>query len=241
MRQLLNPLDWGKKFLQRLLVPLLSLLLVTGLVAAPASATGVYDLPNLSAGTSTWVVDQADVISLANEGKLSNALKKLAQQTGNEVKMVAIRRLDYGETIDTFTDKLFAKWFPTPEEQANQTLLVIDTLTNNSAIRTGEAVKKIVTDEIAESVASETVQVPLREGSKYNQAFLDASDRLVAVLSGQPDPGPPVVKEVNIEGTFTTAEETNDRSATIWVIGFLIVATIIPMVTYFWYVGFPGS
>ncbi len=241
MRQLLNPLDWGKKFLQRLLVPLLSLFLVTGLVAAPASATGVYDLPNLSAGTSTWVVDQADVISLANEGKLSNALKKLAQQTGNEVKMVAIRRLDYGETIDTFADKLFAKWFPTPEEQANQTLLVIDTLTNNSAIRTGEAVKKIVTDEIAESVASETVQVPLREGSKYNQAFLDASDRLVAVLSGQPDPGPPVVKEVNIEGTFATAEETNDRSATIWVIGFLIVATIIPMVTYFWYVGFPGS
>ena len=241
MRQLLNPLDWGKKFLKRLLVPLLSLLLVTGLVAAPASATGVYDLPNLSAGTSTWVVDQADVISLANEGKLSNALKKLAQQTGNEVKMVAIRRLDYGETIDTFADKLFAKWFPTPEEQANQTLLVIDTLTNNSAIRTGEAVKKIVTDEIAESVASETVQVPLREGSKYNQAFLDASDRLVAVLSGQPDPGPPAVKEVNIEGTFATAEETNDRSATIWVIGFLIVATIIPMVTYFWYVGFPGS
>ena len=240
MRQLLNPLDWGKKFLKRLLVPLLSLLLVTGLVAAPASATGVYDLPNLSAG-STWVVDQADVISLANEGKLSNALKKLAQQTGNEVKMVAIRRLDYGETIDTFADKLFAKWFPTPEEQANQTLLVIDTLTNNSAIRTGEAVKKIVTDEIAESVASETVQVPLREGSKYNQAFLDASDRLVAVLSGQPDPGPPTVKEVNIEGTFATAEETNDRSATIWVIGFLIVATIIPMVTYFWYVGFPGS
>ncbi len=241
MRQLLNPLDWGKKFLQRLLVPLLSLLLVTGLVAAPARATGVYDLPNLSAGTSTWVVDQADVISLANEGKLSNALKKLAQQTGNEVKMVAIRRLDYGETIDTFADKLFAKWFPTPEEQANQTLLVIDTLTNNSAIRTGEAVKKIVTDEIAESVASETVQVPLREGSKYNQAFLDASDRLVAVLSGQPDPGPPAVKEANIEGTFATAEETNDRSATIWVIGFLIVATIIPMVTYFWYVGFPGS
>ena len=240
MRQLLNPLDWGKKFLKRLLVPLLSLLLVTGLVAAPASATGVYDLPNLSAG-STWVVDQADVISLASEGKLSNALKKLAEQTGNEVKMVAIRRLDYGETIDTFADKLFAKWFPTPDEQANQTLLVIDTLTNNSAIRTGEAIKKIVTDEIAESVASETVQVPLREGSKYNQAFLDASDRLVAVLSGQPDPGPPVVKEVNIEGTFTTAEETNDRSATIWVIGFLIVATVIPMVTYFWYVGFPGS
>ncbi|MGK7878235.1 MAG: YgcG family protein [Xenococcaceae cyanobacterium] len=241
MRQLLTPLDCSKKFLQGLILPLLSLILVSGLMAAPANATGVYDLPYLSAGESTWIVDQADVISRANEGKLSNALNELAQETGNEIRMVAIRRLDYGETIDTFADKLFAKWFPTPEAQANQTLLVIDTLTNNSAIRTGEAVKKIMADEIAESVASETVQMPLREDSKYNQAFLDASDRLVAVLSGQPDPGPPAVKEINIEGTFATAEETDDRSASIWVIGFLIVATIIPMVTYFWYVGFPGS
>ena len=64
---------------------------------------------------------------------------------------------------------------------------------------------------------------------------------MVAVLSGLEDPGPPAVKELNIEGTFTTAEDTDDRSAAIWTIVLLILATVIPMVTYFWYVGFPGS
>jgi uncharacterized protein len=229
-----------RQILQPLIVPLLSFILSLGLMVAPANATGVYDLPPLSAGSSTWVLDMADAISRTNEGKLSGDLKQLAQKTGNEVRMVAIRRLDFDETIDSFADKLFTSWFPTPEEQANQTLLVMDTLTNSTAIRTGEAVKQIMPENIAQSVSSETAAIPLREGSKYNQAFLDASDRLVAVLSGQPDPGPPSEQEINIESTFASAEETDDRSATIWVIVLLVLATAIPMATYFWYVGLPG-
>jgi uncharacterized protein len=225
---------------QRLISFLLSLILALGLAIAPANATGVYDLPTLSAGSSTWVIDLADVISKSNESKLNGDLKQLAKTTGNEVRMVTIRRLDFDETIDSFADKLFASWYSTPEERANQTLLVIDTLTNSTAIRAGEAVKSLLTDAIAESVVSETVAFPMRDGGKYNQAFLGAGDRLAAVLSGQTDPGPPSAKAVNIEGTFASAEETNDRSATIWVIVLLVLATAIPMVTYFWYVGLPG-
>ncbi|MBR8827089.1 MAG: TPM domain-containing protein [Gomphosphaeria aponina SAG 52.96 = DSM 107014] len=227
-----------RKLFQLLLFAFLSLLLATGLNTAPANATGVYDLPKISSGETTWVVDQGDVLSFATEGKLSKTLQNLAVETGNEVRLVAIRRLNYDDNIESFTEKLFTTWFTTPETQAHQTLLVLDTLTNNSAIRTGEKVKTLLSDEIASSVAQETFQAPLREGAKYNQAFVDASDRLVAILSGQPDPGPPAIKEVNVEGTFTTAEETDDRSATIWVVVLLLVATIIPMATYFFYVGF---
>jgi uncharacterized protein len=219
---------------------LLSLIVSFGSIATPAIATGVYDLPNLNAGASTRVLDLADVISKANESKLSNQLKQLANETGNDVRIVAIRRLDFGETIDSFADKVFSAWYPTSEEQANQTLIVVDSLTNNSAIRTGEKVKSLLPDDIAESVTSETIAIPLKEGSKYNQAFLGAGERLVAVLSGQPDPGPPNAQEINIESTYATAEETDDRSATIWVIVLLVVATAIPMATYFWYVGLPG-
>jgi len=83
--------------------------------------------------------------------------------------------------------------------------------------------------------------VPLREGNKYNKSFLEASDRLVAVLSGQPDPGPPVVEEtVQVEGTFTSAEETDTKNSTIWVVVLLVVATVVPMATYFFYQGFSG-
>jgi uncharacterized protein len=241
MKQLLNQLYNSRNYLQRLILQLLLIILASGLVATPANAIGVYQMPNVSAGEPTWVIDKAEVLSRLNEGKLSKTLEDLAKKTGNEVRMVTIHRLDYGETPETFTKALFEKWFPTAQAQANQTLLVIDTLTNGTAIQTGETVKSIMPDAIAQSVASETLVVPLRDGNKYNQGLLDASDRLIAVLSGQPDPGPPVVAEnVQVEGTFKSAEETDTKNSTIWVVAILIIATVVPMATYFFYQGFSG-
>ncbi len=218
------------------------LLLVTllGANVSPALATSVYDLPAIAAGSKTYLLDSADAISLATEGRITGDLKKLAQSTGNEVRFVVIRRLDFDETMPGFINKLFQRWYPTPEEQENQTLVVIDTLTNGTAIQRGAGVQTLVTDEIADSLTRETIAVPLKDGAKYNQALSEADKRLVAVLSNQPDPGPPQIAEINLEGTFASAEETDDRSATVWVVVLLAMATLIPMVTYFWYVGIPG-
>lgn len=237
MTRLLNQIFIWRKYLQRLILLVTLMILATGLAASPVSATGVYQMPNLSAGDRTWIIDQAEVLSRLNEGNISSALENLANLTGNEVRIVTIRRLDYGETPESFTKQLFEKWFPTKEAQANQTLLAIDTVTDGTAIRTGDRVKSLMPDDIAKSIASETVLAPLRSGEKYNQAFLDASDRLVAVLSGKPDPGPPqIAATLNTESTFKKAEETDPGNATIWVIGLLIAATVIPMLTYYLYV-----
>jgi len=157
----------------------------------PALATGVYEMPVLSAGDRTWVFDKGDVLSRSSESNISSVLDNLENQTGKQVRLVTIHRLDYGETTATFTDQLFEQWFPAKEDQTNQILLVLDTVTNSAAIRTGEGVKSLLTDEIAQSVAGETVQVPLREGNKYNEAFAAASTRIATVLSGEPDPGAP--------------------------------------------------
>jgi len=241
MRQLLNPHDKGLKYLQNRILQLLLIVLASWLVVAPANATGVYQMSKVNAGEPTWVIDQGEVLSRLNEGKLSKSMDDLAKKTGKEVRMVTIHRLDYGETPESFTNALFEKWFPTAQEQANQILLVVDTVTNGTGIRTGEAIKSIMPDDIASSVASETMLVPLREGNKYNQAFTDASDRLVAVLSGFPDPGPPVVTEkVQVASTFKKAEETDTKNSTIWVVAILIIATVVPMATYFFYQGFSG-
>jgi len=218
------------------LAPLLALLCFNT-IALPVWATGVYNMPSLSAGSDTWVVDDADILSRLSENRLSTLLSDLAAKTGKETRVVTLHRLDYGETIESFTESLFKNWFPTPETQANQILLVLDDVTNNSAIRTGEAVKTDLADPIAESIAQETLMVPVRKGS-YNQAFLDAVDRLSLVLSGEPDPGPPVVTEtIQVEGTFSSAEETekNRSNSLAWVIGLLIAATVIPMATYYLY------
>ncbi len=191
MQQLLQQLYSFKKYIIRLILPLLVIMMANSLFITPSLATGVYEIPELSAINNTWVLDQAEVISRLNEGTISSAFDNLAKQTGNTVRIVTIRRLDYGETPESFAKALFSKWFPTPEAQANQILLVIDTVTNGTAIISGDQVKSLLTDSIANSVASETVGIALRSGNKYNQAFLDASDRLVTVLSGQPDPVSP--------------------------------------------------
>ncbi|NJL11394.1 MAG: YgcG family protein [Calothrix sp. SM1_7_51] len=242
MTQLLKQILKFKNHLSRLIISGIAIIFVTILLAAPAFATGVYDIPNLE--SNTWIVDEAEVVSRLTEGKISSTLEDLAKQTGNEVKIITIRRLDYGETPESFTKALFTKWFSTPSAQANQTLLMIDTLTNGTAIVTGDKIKSVMSDEIATSIASETLLAPLRDGDKYNQAFIDASDRLVAVLSGKPDPGPPeIVEKVNAESTFTKAEDTekNRSNATAWIIGLLIAATVIPMATYYIYLAIQPS
>jgi hypothetical protein len=75
----------------------------------------------------------------------------------------------------------------------------------------------------------------------FNRAFYNETERFYqgTNISGQEDPGPIQIAEtLNIEGTFAQAEETKKGSATLWVIGLLVLATVIPMATYFFYVGF---
>ena len=239
MTRLLKQLFNWRKYLQPLAATIAIALIASQMAVLPALATGVYEMPVLSAGDRTWVFDKGDVLSRSSESNISSVLDNLENKTGKQVRFVTFHRLDYGETTATFTDQLFEQWFPAKEDQTNQILLVLDTVTNSAAIRTGEGVKSLLTDEIAQSVAGETVQVPLREANKYNEAFAAASTRIATVLSGEPDPGPPeVVDNIQVEGTFKKAEETDQGNATVVVVVLLVLATVIPMVTYFWYQGF---
>jgi uncharacterized protein len=236
---MVKPLLWNRITPGSALTGCFALLLALQLwlVGMPAAAaTSVSTIPSLKPDEPVWVVDQATALSRITRSEISSELEKLAQQTGTEVRFVTVHRLDYGETVESFAEKLFKRWFPSPEAQANQVLVVLDNVTNTTAIQTGSAVKATLPDETAQSVVQETMMVPLRDGNKYNQAFLDASDRLMAVISGQPDPGPPVIEEnIQTEGTFARAEETDDRSATVIVVVLLVLATVIPMATYYFY------
>ncbi|NLQ05703.1 photosystem II repair protein Psb32 [Cylindrospermopsis raciborskii] len=236
MKQLLKQLSSTPQYVTSLILSVLLMIVSVPMFATPASATGVYQIPDLT--PNTWVVDEGDVISRFNEGQITSAFQDLAQKTGKEVRIVTIHRFDYGETPQSFAQGLFTKWFPTPETQANQSILVVDTLTNGATIVSGEQVKTLLTDEIATSVTEKTLGIELRSGNKYNQGLLNVRDRLVAVLSGEPDPGPPEEKEtIQVEGTFATAAQTNKNksNSTAWVVGLLIAATVIPMATYYLY------
>jgi uncharacterized protein len=240
LRQLLahNIMLYIRHCLRQILLLSIVATISIGIFALPAQATAVYEVPVVSAGVPTWIVDKADVLSLSTKGQIKGTLAELAKQTGKEVRFVTIHRLDYGDTVQTFTDKLFKKWFATPDEQANQTLIVLDNVTNTIGIQTGADVKATLTEAIATSITTETMSMPLRDGNKYNQAFADGADRLMAVLSGQADPGPPkVISTPEVGRTYLKAEETdaNRTSFLVIVIGLLIAATVIPMATWWWY------
>ncbi len=223
-----------RRMVRHLCLTVAVLLLVLPGSISSAWATGIFDVPIVKAGASTWVIDQGDVLSLLSKGAIEKKLSNLAEKTGNEVRFVTIRRFDYGETATTLANNLFERWFPTPEVQANQALILLDTQTNTTDIRTGEKVKTLMSDEVAHSITNETMLTPIRDDN-YNQGLLDATNRLVAVLSGETDPGPPEVRVVEVESTFKSAKDTDGRSAAIIVAVLLVAATVIPMATYYWY------
>jgi len=234
LKQIATKLKFYKKQWLLILIPCLLCLMMAFPVQA---ATSPSDVPDISEDNSSWVVDQAEVISRLNEGKLNDVLEDIADTTGAEMKFVVVRRLNYGETVDSFADKLLNQWYPNPDERQDKVLLVFDTITNNVTLRVGEALKDRLSEDIAQSVIKDTIGVPIREDNKYNEALLNASNRLGTVLAGEPDPGPPEVQdEIQVESTFTKAEETDTENSAVWVVGLLVVATIIPMATYFAYV-----
>lgn len=200
-----------------------------------ATATGVYEIPMITPGAAPWVIDQGEVLSRATQSSLNSQLDSLANSTDAEIRFVTIRWLDYGVTIDDFGQALFQQWFPSEAEQSHQAVLVLDTKTNTAAMITAADLNKTLPNEIATSVAKETALFQIRKGN-YNQGLIDAGKRLEAVVTGEPDPGAPVIEVKEVESTFKSAEETDGKTAAIIVVVLLILATVIPMVTYFWYV-----
>ncbi|MEM9772377.1 MAG: TPM domain-containing protein [Cyanobacteria bacterium P01_D01_bin.73] len=202
----------------------------------PAIATGVYNMPPVD--PSVHVYDEAKLFSRLTKGQLEKKLQAIATDpaaNSTNVNYVTLRRLDYGETIETFTEKLFSTWFPNEIAQANQILIALDAVTSVSAIQVGSEVPDVLTEDLADSIAQESLLIPIREGN-YNEAFLSTSDRLGKILAGAPDPGAPEVEStVSVASTFTSAEDTDQGSATIVVIVLLTLATAIPMITYFAY------
>jgi len=206
-------------------------------VLPAAWATSLYQLP-AAPTEATWVLDEPEVLSRLTAIQLRDDLKAIAQDTGTEVRMVIIARVEYGQTIQEFMDDLLQTWYPTPAQQVNKVLVGLDVLSNSTAIAVGAGSNPRLDPDTIASIANTTLAYPARDGGRYNQALYDTKQRLGAILAGQPDPGEPQVAEEvlnNVNRTYATAEETEGSNATTIVIVVLVIATVVPMVTYFAY------
>jgi uncharacterized protein len=230
-----------KKYLLKqfklLAIALFTLAIAFQVFTSNAIALEVYDIPELPVGDRTWLQDMAKVLSSSTEGAVKSKIDELAEKTDFQVRLLTVKRIDFGQPTQEFTDLVFDKWFTTPESKANQAVIVFATDDHRTAISTGDRVKAVLPNAISASIADETMLFPAKK-SNYNQAAIDGINRLAAVLTGEPDPGPPKIAEEILPqsgSNFKTAKETDGAGSTIVVVGLLIAATVIPMVTYFWF------
>jgi uncharacterized protein len=209
------------------LVALLGALVMAFLVMLPAGALEIADIPDLPADDRTWVVDFANIISSATEGEISRKLDAIQTATGKSVRFVTVPRIDFGQPAQEFLQELFAKWFPTGGE--DQALVLIVGEDHRTAWQAGEGIKAVLSPALLQSVIEETMLPPVRS-ARFNQALQEGAKRLLAVLAGEPDPGPPpVVAQVERK----VAEPVDAKTSTTWVLALLAGATIVPMATYF--------
>ena len=205
-------------------------LVLTSLIAPPAAlATGLADFPVQR--PSSHVLDSADVLSRAASGDVNQRLEQFSE-LGVDARLVTLRRLDYGVSLETLGEELLQQW----QDEASRDgllLLLIEAQNNSAAVVASPALLEQLPSTLLSSTAISTMGLPLREGSRYRQASLDALSRLEVVLNGGEDPGPPqLVERMPVETNIPTKEETESSNAFLWVVVLLVVGTLVPMITW---------
>lgn len=205
-------------------------LVLTSLIAPSAAlATGLADFPVQR--PSSHVIDSADVLSRAASGDVNQRLEQFSE-LGADARLVTLRRLDYGVSLETLGEELLQQW----QDEASRDgllLLLIEAQNNSAAVVASPALLEQLPSTLLSSTAISTMGLPLREGSRYRQASLDALSRLEVVLNGGEDPGPPqLVERMPVETNIPTKEETESSNAFLWVVVLLVVGTLVPMITW---------
>ena len=215
--------------MRRLVSALIGLCLLMAVAVPPAalaiapSALGT-DLPD------ERVLDEADVFSRASRSELIGRLEDLAADRV-DARVVTLRRLDYGLTLDGFGEDLIKAW--SPEASEPLLLLLIETQNKRAAVLADPTLQSQLPASLLTSTARTTMSSPLREGDRYRQATLDGINRLATVLSGGEDPGPPEeIVRTTLPTNIPTQEETESSNATTWIVVLLVLGTIIPMATW---------
>ena len=214
-----------RSFLAGALATCLSLLL---LVPA-AMAVAPIDFPPTAPEES--VTDSAEVLSRASRSDIGARLDQLHAEKV-DARLVTLRRLDYGLSLNQFGDQLLERW-SSDASDLPMLLFLIEAQNKQAAVVADPTLSERLSEDLLTSTARTTMSQPLRDGDRYRQASLDGISRLEVVLSGGADPGPPVeVERTTLPTNIPTAEETKESNAFTWVIVLLVVGSIVPMATW---------
>ena len=216
-------------FLSRLLALLAVVLL--GLIPVQAAwAASASDFPTTA--PPSRVTDPARLFSRSTGFELERRLSSF-EASHVQARLVTVERLDYGLELETLGADLIQRWRNGLPSGDSSLLLLIDAQTNTAAVVASPDLLEQLPASLLRSTADTTMDIPLRLGSRYRQASLDALTRLEQVLGGADDPGPPrELEQPVVVSTIPTKAETAAGSGFTWVVVLLTVGTIVPMLTW---------
>ena len=178
------------------------------------------------------IIDEAQVLSRSSRSELDRRLDDFGADR-LDARLVTLKRLDYGFTLDRFGRDLIEQWSGGGEPSSPLLLLLIETQNKRAAVVADPALSTQLPDALLSSTGRTTMAIPLRDGDRFRQSSLDGLIRLSTVLNGGEDPGPPEeMIRATIPTNIPTQEETQSSNATTWIIVLLVLGTIIPMATW---------
>ncbi len=211
------------------LLAAITVLLLQFLPVAAAWAVGASAYPALP---QQHLIDPAELFSRATAVELERRLKEL-QADHIEARLVTVQRLDYGLDLETLGQQLIDRWSTASSDDSSQLILLIDSQTNTAAVVASDTLLDQLPESLLRNTADRTMAIPIRLGSRYRQASLDALDRITAVLAGGEDPGPPLEQVIlPVESNIPTQEETASSNGFTWIVVLLVVGTVVPMLTW---------
>ena len=179
------------------------------------------------------VFDEAGIVQRGSIQLFSTAVTNIESKEGVKVRFVFVKNVPYGETPDEYAKELAGEWGLNEKD----VLFVASPKLARAGVFVGNKAAERLTPEIAESIANETYAVAAGD-ERYSTALLDVSNRLIPVLTGETDPGPPELKSTEVVQTYKTKKETaGDRNKYVTVVVVILVISVVaPLLQTYWYV-----
>eukprot|EP00186_Timspurckia_oligopyrenoides_P002842 CAMPEP_0182446256 /NCGR_PEP_ID=MMETSP1172-20130603/4094_1 /TAXON_ID=708627 /ORGANISM="Timspurckia oligopyrenoides, Strain CCMP3278" /LENGTH=257 /DNA_ID=CAMNT_0024642161 /DNA_START=67 /DNA_END=837 /DNA_ORIENTATION=- len=203
-----STLDFNSKFVQNVksVSAALALSLALSLTASDAAFA---DVPSTTPSSAFF--DDAGVVQKGSAQLAEKALASLKQNTGIDVHFVVTRYFPYGEDPFEYAKELYDTWGLGEKDL----VIVGGTKIARAGLYGGSEVNKLLSSDVMRSIGDETFPFKAR-GEKYSGAVLDVNNRLLPILYGKEDPGPPVIERESAESTFKSKEETSKSRFKYW-------------------------
>jgi len=205
----------------------LKIFFFTWLIIQPTIALAVPDNK-----PESIIIDESGNLTKSSISYIEKNLQKVEDLNGNKIYFVSIRSLPFEKSAIEYAKEIFEKWNLTQKD----VVVVLVNKIAKAGIFFGDEVQGLTLGNTL-SIGEETYTFKAKE-EQYSSAAIDVSNRLVSILSNKADPGAPISNLEDNSSKFKSAKATEQKRSkyVAIIIVLLIIAFVVPMVQFFYYV-----